>query len=145
MTRSLAMAVALAALTLAATTGCSSSSSSSPSSGGSTAAASTSAGSASSAATGTGTAVTVKETEFKLALSTTAFKPGAYTFVAQDAGTVSHALAIEGPGVPMQQTPILAPGGKADLSVTLKPGSYELWCPVDGHKALGMDTHITVA
>ncbi|WP_370065566.1 hypothetical protein [Streptacidiphilus sp. MAP5-3] len=87
----------------------------------------------------------MKETEFKLTLSTTAFKPGAYTFVAQNAGTVSHALAISGPGVPTHQTPILSPGGKADLSVTLKPGSYELWCPVDGHKALGMDTHITVS
>jgi hypothetical protein len=30
------------------------------------------------------------------------------------------------------------------LTVTLQPGRYEIHCPVDGHKTMGMDTHFTV-
>lgn len=28
--------------------------------------------------------------------------------------------------------------------MTLRNGSYELYCPVDGHKGLGMDVRVTV-
>jgi uncharacterized cupredoxin-like copper-binding protein len=91
----------------------------------------------------TGTQVTVAETEFHLTLSTTTFTAGTYTIVADNKGTVEHSLAIKGPGVSATTT-LLSPGQTADLHVTLQAGSYELWCPVDGHKALGMDTHITV-
>ena len=34
--------------------------------------------------------------------------------------------------------------GTQNLTVTLKAGTYDLFCSVPGHKALGMDTHITV-
>jgi plastocyanin len=80
-----------------------------------------------------------------MALSTSSFTPGAYTFVVQDKGQVEHALAIKGPGVATVQTPLIGPGQSAELHVTLQPGTYEIWCPVDSHKALGMDTHITVS
>jgi uncharacterized cupredoxin-like copper-binding protein len=98
-----------------------------------------------SSAGGQGITVTVDEVEFKLNLSTTTFKPGTYTFVAKNAGQVTHALQIEGPGVEDRKTGNVSPGGSAMLTVTLQKGSYELSCPVDGHKGLGMDTHITVA
>jgi hypothetical protein len=51
-------------------------------------------------------------------------------------GAVIAAAACSGGTIP--------PGGKALLTVALKAGSHELWCPVDGHKALGMDTRIQV-
>jgi uncharacterized cupredoxin-like copper-binding protein len=92
-----------------------------------------------------GASVTVDEKEYSLTLSRTAFTPGTYTFVATDVGTVVHALAIAGPGVATTQTSPINPGSSANLTVTLKPGGYELWCPIDDHKALGMDTHIVVA
>ncbi|MCC9307812.1 copper-binding protein [Kitasatospora sp. RB6PN24] len=102
------------------------------------------AGSGSPTAGGQGTTVTVTEKEYSLGLSQTQFTPGSYTFVADNAGTVAHALAISGPGVSLTQTPTISPGGKAQFTVTLQQGGYELWCPVDSHKALGMDTHIQV-
>lgn len=97
-----------------------------------------SSGSSSAAATGghaSGSSVTVGETEFALHLSQTSFSPGTCTFVAEDRGKLSHALAISGPGVPP---------GTAQLTVPQHAGSYELWCPVDSHKELGMDTRIQV-
>ncbi|WP_052434938.1 hypothetical protein [Streptacidiphilus melanogenes] len=140
--------VVLALLVSVATAACSSSKSSNSASQPTTpsAAATTAAATGASAgATGGATTVTVTETEFTLHLSQTSFTPGSYTFVAKDDGHVSHALAIAGPGVPTTQTGTLDPGSSANLTVTLQKGSYELWCPVDSHKSLGMDTHIQVS
>jgi uncharacterized cupredoxin-like copper-binding protein len=130
----------------AVTTGCSSSksSTSSPQSNPPAATASAATAPAGSAAAGGATTVTVTENEFSLQLSQTSFTPGHYTLVAKNTGHVSHALAIAGPGVPMTQTATIDPGGSANLTVTLQKGAYELWCPVDSHKSLGMDTHIQV-
>ena len=46
-------------------------------------------------------ATTVKavETSFHIALSKKTFKPGTYTFVAENKSTITHALAITGPGL----------------------------------------------
>jgi uncharacterized cupredoxin-like copper-binding protein len=39
----------------------------------------------------------------------------------------------------------LTPGQSSDLIVPLKKGSYELWCPIGNHKAMGMDEHLIVS
>jgi plastocyanin len=84
-------------------------------------------------------------TEFHLALSQQTFAPGTYTFVAVNSGQTVHAIEVDGPGVSDQRTPgDVQPGQSASLTVALQPGSYELYCPVDGHKSKGMDTHFTV-
>ena len=93
-----------------------------------------------------GTQVTATLTEYHIALSASTFAPGTYTFVAKSAGQVGHALEINGPGVSDQRTPgDLGPGQSANLTVTLSAGTYDIFCPVPGHKALGMDTEITVS
>lgn len=93
-----------------------------------------------------GTMVTATETEYKIKLSQSSFKPGTYTFVVVDRGQVGHSLKIEGPGVSDKTLPqTLQPGQSARLTVTLQAGTYELSCPVDGHKGLGMDLKIQVA
>ncbi|MEU6285534.1 copper-binding protein [Streptomyces sp. NPDC047028] len=91
-----------------------------------------------------GTRVTVTETEYALKLSRSHFTPGTYTFVSDNAGKVTHALSIDGPGVEDAHTSNIQHGQHATLTVTLKKGSYDLYCPVDSHKQLGMDQHITV-
>jgi uncharacterized cupredoxin-like copper-binding protein len=104
-----------------------------------------SAPSASSAtASGGGTQVTVGETEFKLTLSTGSFRAGNYTFKAVNNGRIAHSLEITGPGINNALTPTLQPGQSADLHVTLQNGSYDLFCPIDSHKSLGMNDEITV-
>jgi uncharacterized cupredoxin-like copper-binding protein len=91
-----------------------------------------------------GTRVTVTETEYALKLSRTSFTPGTYTFTADNAGRVTHALEVEGPGVEDARTKDVQGGQTASVTVTLKKGSYELYCPVDGHKGLGMEKRIQV-
>ena len=103
------------------------------------------AASASTTKAASGTQVTVTETEYALKLSQSSFTPGTYTFTADNAGKVTHALEIDGPGVSDVKTKNLGGGQQAALTVTLKKGTYELYCPVDGHKGLGMDQHITVS
>jgi len=94
---------------------------------------------------GATTTVMVKMTDFHLALSTQTFAPGTYSFVAANDGHTVHSLQIDGPGVADQRIPgVVAVGQSSTLTVTLRGGSYEIYCPVDGHKAMGMDTHITV-
>ncbi|MFE0463877.1 hypothetical protein ACFW1A_31940 [Kitasatospora sp. NPDC058965] len=132
------------ALLAPAVAACSSSSKPAASGGTSAASSPTGAAGSSTGATGQTTTVTVTEKEFSLTPSQTQFAPGSYTFVASNGGSVTHALAISGPGVSTTQTSSVPPGGSARFTVTLQQGSYELWCPIDDHKALGMDLHIQV-
>ncbi|KUJ70480.1 copper-binding protein [Streptomyces albus subsp. albus] len=93
---------------------------------------------------GHATQVNVKLVDFSLHLSQKTFKAGNYTFVAKNDGSQVHALEITGSGA-HQETRELAPGQSARFTVTLKSGAtYQLFCPVDGHRELGMKTTLTV-
>ncbi|WP_123962870.1 plastocyanin/azurin family copper-binding protein [Streptomyces sp. TLI_185] len=102
-------------------------------------------GSASSGASkASGTRVTVTETEYGLKLSRSSFTPGTYTFVADNKGKITHALSVDGPGVEDAKTKNIQGGQEANLTVTLKKGTYDLYCPIPGHKQLGMNKNIQV-
>jgi uncharacterized cupredoxin-like copper-binding protein len=137
----LPMAAAAVALTAA---GCSSSGS--PAAAPSSAAPASSSAAPSAAAAGGTTAVTAIETEFHIALSKKSFAPGTYKFTAVDKGHLQHNLVIDGPGVNMAKTAgLLSPGQSASVTVTLRKGSYDIFCGVPGHKAEGMNVNITVS
>jgi uncharacterized cupredoxin-like copper-binding protein len=88
--------------------------------------------------------IEVKETEYKLnPAKITLNKPGAYVFNAENTGSTTHALEIEGKGVE-EETKDLDAGQSAELKVTLKAGKYEIYCPVDGHRQQGMEGTVTV-
>lgn len=109
---------------------------------------STSAGSPPLSTTGqssSGTQVTASLTEFHIALSKQSLAPGTYTFVVSNDGHATHALDITGPGLSNADTSDLSPGQKANLTVTLKAGSYDFFCPVANHKQMGMNMNLTVA
>ena len=89
--------------------------------------------------------VQVKETEFKLdPASISLDKAGTYTFEAVNNGSFGHALEIEGKGVE-QKTRTIDGGQSATLTVKLEPGTYEIYCPVDNHRAMGMEGKVVVA
>jgi len=62
-----------------------------------------------------------------------------------NAGSIPHAFEVEGAGIE-QETDLIQPGSSATLTLTLKPRTYEVYCPVgaDSHKKLGMETHLKV-
>jgi uncharacterized cupredoxin-like copper-binding protein len=83
--------------------------------------------------------IQVKETEFKLKpAEITLEKPGTYIFKAVNSGDTVHALEIEGQGIE-EVTEEIQPAQSAELKVKLEAGTYELYCPVDGHKEEGME------
>jgi plastocyanin len=94
-------------------------------------------------ASGTPIDVTLKDFSIDVA-SSGSLAPGTYTFHVTNNGPSSHNLTVNGPGVSDKATPTFAAGGSMDLTVTLKNGSYDLFCSVPSHKQLGMDTHLTV-
>ncbi|MFJ9812988.1 plastocyanin/azurin family copper-binding protein [Streptomyces sp. NPDC101158] len=81
--------------------------------------------------------------DYRITLSKQSFEPGKYAFVVKNTGQHTHALEIEGSGGE-NKTRTLGPGESDTLNVTLKSGTYTIYCPVDGHKDLGMKTEITV-
>jgi uncharacterized cupredoxin-like copper-binding protein len=98
--------------------------------------------------------IVIKETEFKLSPSSvTLSKPGTYKFKAENEGSYQHSLEIEGKGVKSEGSEegdaaleqALNPGQSGVLTVTFqKPGTYEMYCPVDGHEQEGMKGEVVV-
>jgi uncharacterized cupredoxin-like copper-binding protein len=92
--------------------------------------------------------VLIKETEFKLSPSSvTLSKPGTYKVKAENVGSTQHSLEIEGKGVKgeAQLEQVLDPGQSGVLTVSFqKSGTYEMYCPVDGHEQEGMKGEVVV-
>jgi plastocyanin len=101
---------------------------------------------ASTQGTASGGPITISETEFKLDPSSPEVpKAGPVQFTVKNDGTIDHALEIEGPNGEIK-TAAIAPGKSAKVTADLsKPGTYEMYCPIDGHKANGMKGEIKVA
>ena len=90
-------------------------------------------------------AVSAQLSEWKVELSEGRIAAGTVTFTIKNVGSIPHAFEVEGKGIE-KETPVIQPGASATLTLTLRPGSYEVYCPVgeDSHKMLGMTTRLTV-
>src|SRR4029079_1439871 len=83
--------------------------------------------------------VEVTATDFKFDPATVELaKSGEMTFTLVNDGESTHALEIEGKGIEKESDEVEA-GGTTALTVDLKPGDYEFYCPVDGHREQGME------
>jgi uncharacterized cupredoxin-like copper-binding protein len=70
-------------------------------------------------------------------------KAGKVTITMDNPAPVPHAIAVEGSGIDKKGQTVQM-GGKSTVTVTLKPGKYTFYCPVDGHKQAGMQGPLTV-
>jgi uncharacterized cupredoxin-like copper-binding protein len=89
--------------------------------------------------------IEVTLTEWKLALPSDTLTAGAITFNVRNDGNMNHAFYVLGGNV-AQGTKEIAVRQSATLKVTLKPGDYEIYCPMSdqSHKMAGMSRKITV-
>jgi plastocyanin len=69
-------------------------------------------------------------------------KAGSVTMTLDNPSPVSHDIEIEGNGV--EKKADLVSQGSTSVTATLKPGTYEYYCTVPGHKEAGMDGTLTV-
>ena len=70
-------------------------------------------------------------------------KAGKVTVVMDNPSSLPHAIEVEGKGQELKGDTVTT-GGVSKVSGTLKPGTYDFYCPVDGHKAAGMKGTLTV-
>ena len=91
------------------------------------------------------TRVIVTESEYKIAMAPAKLHAGTTTFVIRNRGKLAHALDITGPGPTAVRVPTLAPGASRTVTVKLGGGTFQLWCPIPGHAALGMSRKVVVS
>ena len=70
-------------------------------------------------------------------------KTGKVTIVMDNPSDVPHAVEIEGMGVEAEGETV-EKGGVSKATAEVRPGEYEFYCPVDGHKDAGMEGTLTV-
>src|SRR2546429_7703908 len=90
--------------------------------------------------------VNVRLSEWKVELSQQTIATGAVRFAVTNAGSIPYGFEVEGQGIE-KEIETIQPGATDTLTLTLKPGTYEVYCPVgeDSHKKLGMETLLKVA
>jgi uncharacterized cupredoxin-like copper-binding protein len=111
----------------------------------------TSGGEATQASTtaggGGGASQTVDMTavDYKFNPSDTTVNSGNVTFNLKNDGQQPHSLEIEDVnGQDQELEGDVSPGQSGTLKVNLPPGKYEFYCPVPGHKEMGMEGEIKV-
>jgi plastocyanin len=72
-------------------------------------------------------------------------KAGKVTIVMTNTSSIPHAVEMEGGGIEKKGAVITGGGSVSHVTAKLKPGKYEFYCPVDGHKAAGMKGTLTVS
>jgi plastocyanin len=70
-------------------------------------------------------------------------KPGQVTVVLDNPSSVPHAIEVEGEGLE-EEGKTVGKGGVSKVTVDLKAGEYEYYCPVGNHKDAGMEGTLTV-
>ena len=68
---------------------------------------------------------------------------GALTINSPNESSVDHNIAVEGNGVD-EIGPVVKDGGTSTVKVDLRPGEYEFYCSVEGHREAGMAGKLTV-
>jgi len=90
-------------------------------------------------------AVPVTLTEWKVEIARDTLPAGPITFRLSNKGTVTHGFYVRGEGVEKGSRELPA-GESASFTVNLKPGTYEVFCPMsdNSHKAAGMVKKLVV-
>jgi plastocyanin len=84
------------------------------------------------------------KTSLKFNKKTLRASHGKVTIVMTNPSSTKHAIAIEGHGIDKDGKTV-GKNKTSRVTATLKKGTYEFYCPVDGHKDAGMKGKIIVS
>jgi uncharacterized cupredoxin-like copper-binding protein len=87
--------------------------------------------------------LSASKSKLKFSKSSLKARHGKITLKMSNPSSFKHGIAVEGHGVD-KDGKIVSKGGTSTVTVTLKKGKYEFYCPVPGHKAGGMKGTLTV-
>jgi len=89
--------------------------------------------------------IPVTLSEWKVKMGRDTVPAGKITFQIKNEGSMTHGFFVRGNGV-QQGAPDIAVGQSGSLTVTLKPGSYTVYCPLAdlSHRKAGMLTTLVV-
>jgi plastocyanin len=90
-------------------------------------------------------ALTATETNFKISLDEDHLKAGTYTITVVNDGQATHNLAVEENGTTKATSDSIGPGEKTTLKVDLDAGQYVFYCSIGNHRAMGMETTVSVS
>ena len=89
--------------------------------------------------------ITIHLSEYKLDPAALNLAAGTYDVTGVNSGTISHALELTGNGIDVHTKDFAyRPGHSEGFQVTLRPGTYQFFCPIDGHRGLGMQATLVV-
>ena len=92
-----------------------------------------------------GQAITATEADFSITLDKTQLTAGTYDIKVVNKGHATHDLVVEKDGKDIGQSDTVAPGNSTTLTVTLRSGNYVLFCNIGNHRAMGMETTVSVS
>ena len=98
---------------------------------------------AGAASTSTEQTVEVRLTEYRIEMPLQ-LSAGRTLFKVTNVGAMFHRFEIEGGGIEKEVEPGLDAGQTKSLELDLRPGTYEVYCPVHGHKKAGMSLRLKV-
>jgi plastocyanin len=70
-------------------------------------------------------------------------RPGEVTIAMENPSSVPHNVSIEGRGVD-EEGETVGRGGRSTVRAELRPGEYDFYCSVGGHREGGMEGTLTV-
>lgn len=88
------------------------------------------------------TTLAVEAHEFSLSPKDLRTAPGSVAVSYTNAGAIQHTLLID--GVSGFKLDVTSAGDTDTGTATLESGTYTLYCDIPGHRAAGMEAHLTV-
>ena len=83
--------------------------------------------------------------EFSFQLSRPQLGPGVVTIELANFGQDAHDLRVQRVGARhIAGTPVVQAGGRAELTLRVRPGRYRFWCSLADHRARGMSATLLV-
>ena len=103
-------------------------------------------GSASSSAPAEqGGTLAVTGVDFSFEMDSTDLSAGEYEVTLTNEGDMPHNVVVEQDGEDVGGSDVIDPGQSTTFTIALEPGEYVFYCGVGSHRAMGMETPVTVS